>query len=223
MAAPPTWRLEPEISWPFYNLSLRTLLSLLQNHPMNLQLLRVVAEQGRFNKFPSSHFLTQTPQTAPHQLQIKPRLLYVALPGCCLPSTLTLLCSPKDYCPLVIPSCLAFTVHEGSSYFHTLACAISLSLNFLSHPLHLLYSCSSFNTQATSLPGDLPGTPRLAPFLSASAATVTNIYKSAHHPTESTLLSSLYCKHPMVRNRSFPSLIPQCLAVNFSEKRRLSF
>lgn len=88
-------------------------------------------------------------------------------------STLTLLHSPKGYCPLVIPSCLAFTVPEHSSHLCTFTYAVSLGISF---PISFI---CCIPMQTTSLPGKLPDTLRFVPFLSASAGIVTKLYKTS--------------------------------------------
>lgn len=82
-----------------------------------------------------------------------------------LPSTHPLLHSPKCCCPLVITSCLAFTVHGRSPHLWTLACEIPLSWNFLSHRLHLMYSYSSFSYAGNLSSRKPPWNPRLLQWL----------------------------------------------------------
>ena len=77
MEAPPTQGLKPETSWPLYNLSFRAPLSLLQSHPTNFQLLRVMAQQRWSDKFSSPHFfkvLKHPPNLSPNWLQLNPEL-----------------------------------------------------------------------------------------------------------------------------------------------------
>ena len=126
-------------------------------------------------------------------------------------STLTLAHSPEGYC-LMIPGCLAFTVHRNSSHLCIFDCVIPLSWNLLSHLLNLMYFFSSFSYTDVLPSRKLPWNPRRTPFLLASAVTVTNLHKHAHYPIEHTL-----CLHAVMiilgQENPFPPLTPQYVCV----------